>query len=286
MLETFYSSLVLPVSQQTLQLKQMPSSAFMQLQKYLIEDNNELIAEYFEYIIHACCKDECNIQTLTCIDKLACLLKIRSISCGDSVIFTNANQMQGVISMNYVLQKLYNIDFNISREIQVDKHISIEVDIPHTLSKGSIHEVFQHLIKCINTVDAKIYSHQITKQQLAECMRYLNATATTHMSKFLSDNQKLEIIAFEGNESLELKDITLNPFNDSIIEFCKFIFKGDLLNEYKSIYTICSKAHISPEYLLGIAPVEQQLYLRFLLDETEQNNKQLNEANKHLNTQQ
>jgi hypothetical protein len=76
--DIFYSDLILPCANQKIYIKQMSSSMFMQLQKYLLENNDDLIEEYLNNIITSCNKHETEAKNFNCIDKLACLMKIRS----------------------------------------------------------------------------------------------------------------------------------------------------------------------------------------------------------------
>ena len=90
----------------------------------------------------------------------------------------------------------------------------------------------------------------------------------------------LEII--KRNDELGFNDLIISPFNNSIIEFLKFIFTDNLLNQYQSIYILCSKAGLGAEYINSIAPVEQQVFIKLYADEIEEQNKQLKSKSKNI----
>jgi hypothetical protein len=278
--DAFYSDLMLPCANHKIHVKQMSSSMFMQLQKYLIEDNDELIEEYFNNIITACNKHAINANNFNCIDKLACLMKIRSISCGDLVIFTNQQNVQANMSMNAIIKALKSCD---ELNISISKDIQITIGLPSSINLHNVSKVIEQCIKNITVNNVHFNACDLTDEQMQQFMQNLNASAVTHINKFITANADLKIIAFQGNEHLQLDDIVLNPFNDSIIEFCKFIFKDDLMNQYKNIHMLCSKSHLSADFLLSIPPIEQQLYIKLLVDEVESTNEQLKQQDNAVN---
>lgn len=276
----FYSDLDLPCAKQKILVSQMSSNMFMLLQKYLLENNDELIEQYFNYIITSCNKNAMDAKKINCIDKLACLMKIRSISCGDSVIFTNQQNVQASMSMNSIINSLLHYKeqvFNVSRDIQ------ITVGIPNSINLHDVSRVIEQCIKSISVNGVCFNVNDLTEQQMQQFMQNLNASAVAYINKFISMHASMKIIAFQGNQQLQLNDIILNPFNDSIMEFCKFIFKDDLMNQYKNIHILCSKSHLTPDFLMSIAPVEQQLYIKLLAEEIEANNEQLKLQDKSVN---
>lgn len=278
--DAFYSDLILPCANQKILVKQMSSGMFMQLQKYLLENNDELIEEYFNSIITTCNKHAMNAKNFNCIDKLACLLKIRSISCGDLVIFTNQKNVQATMSMNNTIDALKSCDEHI---ISISNDVQITIGLPNSINLHNVSKVIEQCIKSITVNNVHFNASDLSDEQMQQFMQNLNASAVTHINKFISANADLKVIAFQGNKQLQLDDIILSPFNDSIIEFCKFIFKDDLMNQYKNIHTLCSKSHLSPDFLLSIPPIEQQLYMKLLADEVEANNEQLKQQNNTVN---
>jgi hypothetical protein len=280
MQDAFYSDLELPCAKQKMFISQMSSSMFMQLQKYLLENNDELIEQYFNYIITSCNKHAMDAKKINCIDKLACLMKIRSISCGDLMIFTNQQNVQASMSMNNIINSLLCCEQQV---FSVSKDVQITIGIPNSINLHDASRVIEQCIKSIHVNGDCFDTNDFTEQQMQQFMQNLNASAVAHINKFISMHADLKIIAFQGNEHLQLNDIILSPFNDSIMEFCKFIFKDDLMNQYKNIHILCSKSHLTPDFLLSIAPIEQQLYIKLLAEEIESTNEQLKQQDKSVN---
>lgn len=280
---TFYSALQLPACKQIVHLKQMNSCMFMQLQKYIIENDDEIIEKFLLNIIDECMQEQDVAQHLNCIDKLACLIKIRSISCGDAVIFTNQQNVQAQMSMQHLLDAMNSMNFNVARGVEHNNFMHITLDLPRTMLLADAASVIQNCIHSIIIADQKLDFSSLTSDKITEITNNLSAYIIGYINKFISDNASLCITAFKGNETLQLNDIIISPFNNSMLDFCKFILKDDLMNLYKNIYTLASKSHFTPEFLMSIAPIEQQIYIRLLIDEVEQTNKQLSDKQSEVN---
>lgn len=283
MLTTFYSALHLPACKQIVHLKQMNSNTFLQLQKYIIEDSDELINEFLMNLIKECMREQEIFDSLNCIDKLACLMKIRSISCGDTVVFSNQQNVQGQISMNHILNCMHDINFNVSA-LHDNNQVQVMVSLPHTLLLPNISSVIQSCLNAIIFNDSKIEMQKMPNEHVVEILNNLDSHTASYIYKFINNYaDDLTLTVFTGNATLQLESIILSPFNNSMLDFCKFILKDDLLNLYKNIHTLCSKSHLTPEFLMNIPPIEQQLYTKLLIDEIEQTNKQLTEEHRGIN---
>ena len=279
----FYSALQLPVCKQIIHLKQMTSSMFIQLQKYIIENDDEVIEKFLISIIDECIQEKNIAKSFNCIDKLACLIKIRSISCGDAVVFTNQQNVQAQMSMQQLLDSMNNINFNISKVVDYVEYMHITIGLPRTMFLTDVASIIQNCIHNITINNRTLEFNSIANAEIAEITDNLDVSIIGFINKFINDNANLIITAFKGNESLQLNDIIISPFNNSMLDFCKFILKDDLMNLYKNVYTLASKSHLAPEFLMSIAPIEQQIYIRLLIDEVEQTNKQLSEKQNGVN---
>ena len=256
---------------------------FIQLQKYIIENNDEVIEKFLISIIDECIQEKNIAKSFNCIDKLACLIKIRSISCGDAVVFTNQQNVQAQMSMQQLLDSMNNINFNISKVVDYVNYMHITIGLPRTMFLTDVASIIQNCIHNITINNRTLEFNSIANAEIAEITDNLDVSIIGFINKFINDNANLIITAFKGNESLQLNDIIISPFNNSMLDFCKFILKDDLMNLYKNVYTLASKSHLAPEFLMSIAPIEQQIYIRLLIDEVEQTNKQLSEKQNGVN---
>ena len=285
MIDKFYSKVYLPCSKQHVCVRQLVNFEFIQLQKFLLDDHDDLIAEYFEHIIATTCREKIDTESLSNIDKLVYLIKLRSISCGDLINFVNRRNIQASIQMGTVLDKIYEIDYQSASSLMtVSSSMSIEFGLPTSLYTVMDNELVFHLVKKIILRDNTIDLSTIPYKDKRSIIQELNSSVVHQSYNFIKHSSNLSTLVFQGNKDLDLSDIVVSPYNASLIEFLKFIFQDDLMIQYKTLYILSSKVHLDPAYLDTVAPIEQQIFTKFFSDEVEEHNKQLKSSQKSLHT--
>lgn len=285
MIDKFYSKVFLPCTKQHVCVRQLTNFEFIQLQKFLLDDHDDLIAEYLEYLINITCREKIDTERLPNIDKLVYLIKLRSISCGDLINFVNKRNIQASIQMGTVLDKIYELDYQSSAStLAVSSGMSIEFGLPTSLYTVLDGELVFHLVKKIilkdNIIDLSIMPFKDRRSIIQE----LHSSVVHQSYNFIKRSSNLSTLVFQGNMDLDLNDIVVSPYNASLIEFLKFIFQDDLMSQYKTLYILSSKVHLDPAYLDTVAPIEQQIFTKFFSDEIEEHNKQLKSSQKSLHT--
>lgn len=287
MIDKFYSKVFLPCTKQHVCVRQLTNFEFIQLQKFLLDNHDDLVAEYLEYLIKCTCRDKIDTESLPNIDKLVYLIKLRSISCGDLINFVNKRNIQASIQMNTVLDKIYELDYQSSiSTLAITPGMSIEFGLPTSLYTVLDSELVFHLVKKIILRDNTIDLSTINFKDKRSIIQELHSSVVNQSYNFIKHSSNLSTIIFQGNMDLELNDIVISPYNASLIEFLKFIFQDDLMTQYKTLYILSSKVHLDPAYLDTIAPIEQQIFTKFFSDEVEEHNKQLKSSQKSIHTQQ
>lgn len=279
----FKSKFTLPASNKIVHVSQITSAEFVELQKCLFEDDDEQILDFFEYLLQEhCCIDAKNFYN---IDKFACLLKLRSISCGDVINFNmTSNDVQMSLSMLEVVDKLHK--FKLSEPVlhNLASNMHAIIDCSTNLMMPLQDGVYTNMIKSIHSPSKEtILVSELNDAQKQMLLNSIDASIMQSINVYInscSDN----ICIIPSNEALQISDVIISPFNNSMFEFLKFIFKDDLLNAYKMMYVLSSKANMDVNFLNAIAPIEQQMYAKFLIEDIEEQNKQLKEASPNLNT--
>lgn len=269
---TFYTDLILPVSNAHILVKEMTMSQFNVLQKYLLEDNNSNIEMCLMQLIQQCC---INLPDVVCnIDLFAALCKIRSISLGDEIAFT-INDVNIKCSLEHILQRIQNMDFNIKQVVKY-KNINIELRLPHMIN---IQEFTDAMGDVIYAADGCI----LNQQQKNQIQNLLAADALKDIIDFIKKgfDTMQQHWFIEPNEELQIPGINLNAFNNSLIEILKFIFKDDLMNSYNVKYILASKLHIAPSAADAMSPAECRIYISLLNEDIARQNKQLQDQNNH-----
>jgi len=178
---------------------------------------------------------------------------------------------------------MHDMNFNV-HALHDNNQVQVLISLPHTLLLPDTASVIQSCLNAIIFNDVKIEMQKLSNEYVAELLSNLDSHTVSYIYKFINNYaDDLMLTAFCGNADLQLDSIILSPFNNSMLDFCKFILKDNLLNLYKNIHTLCSKSHMTPEFLMNIPPIEQQLYIKLLIDEIEQANKQLTEEHSGIN---
>lgn len=279
----FQSKFTLPASKKTLHASQINNAEFIELQKCLFEDDDVQILEFFEHLINEHCSG--NANDLYNIDKFACLLKLRSISCGDVINFSmGSNEVQLSISMSKIINDLNDYKMHQPLQHKISPAMHAIIDYPSSLLMSQHKDGFCSMVKSIKTTDGiTICINDLNEMQKQMLFNSISSNIMTSINEFIV-NSAQNICIIPGNEQLKVHEIGVSPFNNSMFEFAKFAFRDDLMNAYKMMYVLSSKANMNLAYLNSIAPVEQQMYAKFLIEDVEEQNRQLKQSSPNLNT--
>jgi len=279
----FYIEQFLPISKKTVQIKQISNKTFFDLQKFIISQNNKATCRYLNNIIqtHVIGIEE----DLNIIDKAVCLLKIRSISCGDTLKFVNSLDVTYNITIDSILEKINNTSHLYElNEVIANNIFEITIDTPRNFIINQ-NECLHRIIKSIRITGSNecVDFNLLDDVKKDNILVKLDSSITIKIYNLIALRQKNNICISSKNESLNISEIAINPYNQSMFEFIKLIFKDDLVSCLKNIYVLCSKAHIEAEYIMSIAPAEGILLLNMYVDEVEEQKKQLTKLNPNLN---
>jgi|688.fasta_scaffold115080_3 hypothetical protein len=278
----FKSKLTLPIANKTIHVSQINNAEFIELQKCLFENDDEQISEFFEYLLTKHCSNDA--VYMYNIDKFACLLKLRSISCGDTINFSMSNnEVQMSLSMINVIDKLNACKMCSPLTHKISSNMHAVIDCPSDIFISSSQNIHCSMIKQIYSTNSDaIDVFNLTASQRQMLFESINSDVYNTINEFII-NSSQSVCIIPSNEALQINEIKISPFDDSLFEFAKFIFKDDLINTYKMMYALNSKAYIDIMFLNTIAPVEQQMYARFLIEDTEEQNNQLKKTTSNLN---
>lgn len=275
----FYSKVYLTQSEQFYHVKQLTSHDFMQLQKYLMENDDDTIAEFLDFLLCTYVRGE--TATISNLDRLALLIKLRSISCGGIIRFANSSGAQASLSLSDVSNKIDAIKRFSTCNLKVNE-FDIHVSLPSSIYFKDNTELLIGMIREIEILGKNINWGDLNALEKRKVFYNLPTHVFSVLCKWYSENDQIVEI-FTGNRELGFNSISISPFSNSLIEFLKFIFTDDLLNQYKSTYMLCSKVGLDAQFVSNISPIEQQLFIKFYADEIDEQNKQLKSKQAGIN---
>lgn len=277
---SYKSSLYLPVSVKNILTTQIKCDEYIELQKILLEDNDRQIANSFDELIGSHTR-YCNVKDLTCVDKFIILCNIRAISCGNVLTFT-ADEIQQTIRIDQIIEKCLMMYHKVEYEI-THKGLKHTLNYPFDLYIESAANVIENIIEKFGIANSCnvdfILLRDLTGKEKEKVLNSINLPSA-EIDKFfksVDDVSTLDIV--KESKALNIHGISVNPFNNSMLNFLKFIYRDNLLMLHKNIYTLANRCGLSPQYILTLPPAELQMYTQFYSEEVEEQNKKL-QANK------
>lgn len=271
----FTTAIALPACNKTLHVKSITNQMHENLQKFLLEGNDELIEQCFENILHTCVQQY--QKSLTNIDKFILLCKIRSISFSSTVNLVNADNAAININLESIIQQLQCIElqpcmrrFNAtSVELYLPKHLYISNN--------------DAIVNCIHSVN-DLLLHALSKQDRDKLLNVMNGKMLADAADYIVETLKKfkDVYFIPDMQNMGFSSVRINPFDQSLFEISKIVFKEDLFNFYKTKYLCLSKMHMPCSDFDKLTPADARLFLSFYNEEISQQNESLKNSNKAL----
>jgi len=282
----------LPGCQETIQIKELQFGRYKHLLKAMTNDNNSVIAEFFDNLLQDLCISDIPIDRCTFLDKLILLLTIRSINISPDLELTvTCPETQSTFNYSLlitdVIDRLQNLNlpesiYNTTKTYN-DGNLIIHLGMPSIINIDACDLLLpETVIKKILLNDKDITT---TKREIIERLPItILKDIKEYITYFSSALSDIKLISIQSpfakiNNSIE---IPLNLFSNSIIEFLKICFKKNLLSVYELEYFLLSKLNIGYELLKTSTPAELNIYINMFRDEKHEEEK-AHKSNKALN---
>lgn len=125
----FYTELTLPESKSTCKVSQLTVQDYIELNRFLQNDNNKHVTDCFQQIIK---KYTDYSDTISLVDGVAVLLFIRAISVGPSIT-GKKDGAKVEITFGEFLEKLLDLNFS-TREMKLNGRLSFILRTPFSLT--------------------------------------------------------------------------------------------------------------------------------------------------------
>jgi len=238
---SFYLNFTAPTTKKSLRLKELNFLQYKTLNKFLINNNNTHIAEYFDQILKECILDEAT--ELTNFDKFCALFLLRCTCVSPDIEFYIGTNTQKTSLLNF-LKDCLDFDTEFNRKISIDKSIELQLSLPKNLN---FETTFDALHDCITGV---IYEgKKLIYRNVNELIEVLPAGITTHLKDFSDDLEKsFKKLIFKVGVK-ESEQFSISPFNLSLLEVLKALFSSNLKNILELQYLLVSKCRYNPDYI-------------------------------------
>jgi len=241
----FFINFRVPTLDIEVKLKEVSFKTFKTINKFLINQNNGHINEFFDAILMECLVEKDIFHKLTNFDKFCALFLLRCTSISPTIEYTDKG-MNVKKPLLPFLNKCLDFKTSFSKQIHVDAY-EILLNLPDTLFFNDIFDAFYSCIHKVHTKNGEIDFHSVNKVDFIDD---LSAEVISRIKDY-SDSIKadfssliFDVIANESDNKL-----TLSPFDLSFFEVLKALYTSNLKNIFELQYILVSKLNYSADYV-------------------------------------
>jgi hypothetical protein len=276
---TFTTKLTLPICKKTAAIHSITNEMHESLQKFLLEGIDDQIEKYFDYILQKCCivEDNTPVGGLTNIDKFAALCKLKSMSYSSTLKLVNSENVAINIDLEKIIQQLASASID-EHAIAID-NVCFVFNAPSKLNLNK-DDTFINSLYSING----LLLNDLNQIQKNKLLSVINSSIVHSISEYIArERTKFKDIDFIPEiNSLGFAAIKINPFDSSIFEILKIVYKEDLFSLLKQKYFCITKLNLSCTDYNNLTPADARLFMSFYNEEQAQQNEALKKSNNAL----
>ena len=145
------------------------------------------------------------------------------------------------------------------------------IGLPHNLLPDENYDVISRNIRHIRIGNDKIDFSSINSHEKERVLASLDASFSAEIMNYIQKITKIldKVTFFEELDANPFKNIKLNPYNDSIIQYLSAIFNYNLMNMYELEYILIRRLRFSLKDLENLTINEAELHLNLYKKELE-----------------
>jgi len=200
------------------------------------------------------------------LDYLLILCQLRGYSYGNNVTFSIKNDNGSPFSFKHNVQRLLGyeelLQKNFSKTIY-DNKIELSLNLPKNIEFLNDSDVISKNIENMRVESQNIIFSQLNRHQQESVLNELPANVSNKILEYIKETTEF-LSKFSFFESINVKsfeNISLNPYNNSFIEYLKIIYSYDLMGLYEIEYLLIRKLKFSLFDLKNLSLNEAELHL-------------------------
>ena len=261
---SFYLNYESPVLNKSFKVKELTFGQFRDLNKYILSNNNIFIENFFDEILTNNLEQKDLLKQLCNYDKFCILVLLRAVNISPELEIFEKNKNFKVPLKDF-LNKCLNFTHDTVKIIE-HGNIKIKLELPSSFVINNLLDLTDMVIKRVEIDDSILNFSEIESELKKEIIEALPANIIFDIKKFY---ENLVTVFSELSFTLPSinETINLNPFDSSLLEILKLLFRASLKNIYEMQYFMVSKMYYTPEYIDNNTFVENVLLLRLFEDE-------------------
>ena len=287
----FTYRIYLPSLERYAYFKELKSIQYLTLCKLIQNDDNNPVDKYLSNIIHESIDDTNTIPILTRIDKFCILLNMRIMSISDTLDLSfkphgSDEKVNIKCDLYDVLDKVTNFKFEYNKLVTVSDKYSIGTSIPTTLVDPEDFNILTDSL-CSIRINNKIYDlteyNPESKNQIIDSLSSGTLSQLNRSLRASNDEYNIEILSYDASNAgitSEQSKYHLQLYNNSIFEFTKLIFSGNIEDQYYLRYILAKRLHFQTDYIDNKSPMELTTYINFYKKELADEKKAADKQNR------
>jgi len=280
----FSTKIFLPILKREVRFSSINNQNYFDIIRFIINDDNEGLNDYFEWLITDIVIDKNIIQDLSNIEKFLILLDNRNLTIGNILNLNNSKNIKIDISIlnikKNIIDKLKVLD--LTKRCKIND-IDLELSLPKSMIINNLDDLYKEIIDKIVVDDKIINFNFLTNFDKDDIISNIPLNSSNDIFNYIKNSQNLlsNFNIISKNDKIGLDNVQLNLFDSSLFFFLKSIFKDDLLNFYELEYNMVSKMNFTIDNFMKLTPNECKLFIKFYNTEKKKEQDSNNEASKN-----
>jgi hypothetical protein len=280
----FSTKIFLPILKREVRFSSINNQNYFDIIRFIINDDNEGLNDYFEWLITDIVIDKNIIQDLSNIEKFLILLDNRSLTIGNILNLNNSKNIKIDISIlnikKNIIDKLKVLD--LTKRCKIND-IDLELSLPKSMIINNLDDLYKEIIDKIVVDDKIIKFNFLTNFDKDDIINNIPLNSSNDIFNYIKNSQNLlsNFNIISKNDKIGLDNVQLNLFDSSLFFFLKSIFKDDLLNFYELEYNMVSKMNFTIDNFMKLTPNECKLFIKFYNTEKKKEQDSNNEASRN-----
>ena len=268
----FTFPLTLP-SGKVVRLKEITNRDLFSIIKFCLANDLEGLSDYLNDRVF---KD---YKSLSIIDKLYCLIYLRSFSLGfDISLSTQKEDTQTTVTydLTNVIDTLESLPCDLSKTIDVEKFV-IDVDIPTSLFFKTPEEMYFDIIKTISYDGVVVSFNLINNDEKEKILEVLPPTLLPKLNDYMAElNSNFGNICLVDQNGFGVGErVDINLLSNQPLAFIQAIFSHDLQGFMQFMYHFVNKVGGTFNDFFNLTLTDTKYMLEFYKEEVEKQNEEL-----------
>jgi hypothetical protein len=208
------------------------------------------------------------------LDILAVLCQLRSYCYGDTVKLEGRSENGSPVVYKHSINRVLNTSSLIKEcddQYVYKKDLELCIGLPHNLLPDDDFDVISRNIRELKAGSDRIIFSDLKNFEKERILQNLDASFSGEIIKFTQKIVKLfeNTNLFEEMDIKDFKNIKLNPYNESIVQYLVSIFNYDLMSIYELEYILIRRLRFSLSDLKNMTIIEAELHLNLYKKEVE-----------------